>query len=301
MSQATLRLERVDARSAVYSRPAIRLRNDVTVSPCAGAQRCSKMPPMMDLFVYDRLVQSIRVARAPIMLTICLATAMVGVAHAIADPLGRPTNPEAVACLLRGNRLYTVREFDEAIEQYKAGALLEDAPVFQYNLAQAYRVSGRYEDAIWHYERFLKRTSATGELRKTINGFVEQMQQELRRAATTQQPDSTAPQYTVLRTSMSNQPDHWYQDRVGWGLTSVGGVLGVLGIYLLASAHGLDERAFAESRDAQRTDLQASASSRRVAGYVAGGAALALLGGGVARLALHTNASSAAIAISGSF
>ena len=107
---------------------------------------------------------------------------------AAADPLARPGHPEAVACLLRGNRLYAVREFDKAIEQYKAGALLEDVPVFQYNLAQAYRVTGRYEDALWHYERFVKRTNPTGELRQTVDGFMAQMQQEIERAAMKQQP-----------------------------------------------------------------------------------------------------------------
>jgi hypothetical protein len=45
--------------------------------------------------------------------------------------------------LIRGNRLYNTRAFDAAIEAYKAGALAEPAPVFDYNLGQTYRQLGR--------------------------------------------------------------------------------------------------------------------------------------------------------------
>lgn len=263
---------------------------------------------MLDFLIYSRPVRCIRRRTSPFMPIIIFTVVMAGAVHAVADPLARPTGPEAMACLLRGNRLYSVREFDKAIEQYKAGALLEDAPVFQYNLAQAYRVSGRYEDALWHYERFLKRTNPTGTLRDTIDGFVKEMQQEMQRAATTQQPISVAPQPTAATSARqaprSGQHERWYQDRMGWGLTSVGAIIGATGIYLLTSAHAMDERAFAEPRDTQRMELQTSASSRRVAGYVLGGAALALIGGGVVRLALHeesSGSSSVSVSFSGRY
>lgn len=64
-----------------------------------------------------------------------------GVATA-GNPLARPAKREAREHLDRGNRLYHTRSFDEAIVEYKAGALIEPATVFDYNLAQAYRQLG---------------------------------------------------------------------------------------------------------------------------------------------------------------
>ncbi len=89
-----------------------------------------------------------------------------GAAHG--DPLAKPKTRDARQHLERGNKLYTLRDFDKAIEEYRAGLLVEDAPVFQYNLAQAYRLSGNYQQALWFYERFEKRAHPTGELKQAI-------------------------------------------------------------------------------------------------------------------------------------
>lgn len=70
------------------------------------------------------------------------------VGAARAAPLARPASPEAQEHLDRGNRLYGTRPFEEAIAEYKAGALIEPAPVFDYNLGQCFRQLGRYQEAI---------------------------------------------------------------------------------------------------------------------------------------------------------
>jgi tetratricopeptide (TPR) repeat protein len=69
-----------------------------------------------------------------------------------ADPFAKPATPEAREHLTRGNRLYGVRSFEEAIAEYKAGALVEPAPVFDYNLGQCFRQLRRYREALWYYE-----------------------------------------------------------------------------------------------------------------------------------------------------
>jgi len=120
-----------------------------------------------------------------------LVSALAAPAHA--DALAKPTNALAREHLTTGNRYYRVREFEKAIEEYKAGAVREDAPVFYYNLGQCYRQLGRYEDAIWHYERFLDRGKPTGEVEASVKKFIVQMKGELEKKARSQPPVEPAP------------------------------------------------------------------------------------------------------------
>src|ERR1041385_5826762 len=143
-----------------------------------------------------------------------------------ADPLARPGSPEARGHLIRGNRLYGVRSFEEAAAEYKAGAVIEPAPVFDYNLGQCFRQLGKYQDAIWHYERFLSRGNPQGELLDAVKGFIAQMKAELDRKAMTQPPTDPEPStrgepiaaraHTEQIATEHAQP--WYADRIGWGL-----------------------------------------------------------------------------------
>lgn len=95
------------------------------------------------------------------------------------DPLAKPKDAVAREHLLQGNKRYRLREFEKAIEEYKAGTLREDAPVFLYNLGQCYRQLGKYQDAIWHYERFLSRARPEGEFKTAVDEFLRQMRAEL--------------------------------------------------------------------------------------------------------------------------
>lgn len=113
-------------------------------------------------------------------------------AQSAAD-LERPKNPKAKEHFTTGNRLYRVREFEKAIAEYKAGVLAEDLPIFGYNLAQCYRQLGKYEEAIWHYERFLGRVDPGPEMRASIDGFLLQMKNELATRAKQPPPAEPAP------------------------------------------------------------------------------------------------------------
>src|SRR5262245_31421413 len=125
------------------------------------------------------------------LLVVSLIAALATTARA--DPLGKPNNPAAREHLATGTRFYRVRASETAVEEYKAGAVKEDAPVFYYNLGQCYRQLGRYEDAIWHYERFLDRGKPTGNLEASVRKFIAQMKAELERAAMKQPPVEPAP------------------------------------------------------------------------------------------------------------
>jgi len=137
---------------------------------------------------------------------------------AAADPpIRKPALAAALDHLARATKLYNVRSFEEAADEYKAGALIEPAPVFDYNLGQCYRQLGRYKEAIWHYERFLKASPETPERNESVTGFIAQMRAELESRAMTAPPIEPAPLVTVQRNAAPvARPEPWYRDRAGW-------------------------------------------------------------------------------------
>jgi len=229
-----------------------------------------------------------------------IALGLVLATSAAADPFGKPSNAEAVEKLNLGTRLFRLREFEKAIEEYKAGALKEDAPAFHYNLGQCYRLLGRYEEAIWHYERFLNRHSSqtTPKIIATVNGFITDMKAELKKKAMTQPPVEPAPDTpsSAIETPQSTpQPKSvtvidpaspWYADGVGWGLAGAGAVSGAVAVGLLVSAQGLDEDANHETQQEIKEQLHDRADSRRLIGTVVGIGGGALLVTGIIKLAI---------------
>ena len=235
------------------------------------------------------MISTTRLLVAVWSLAIVLATA--GVAYAD-DPLAKPTNAEAQSRLTAGNRLYRLREFEKAIDEYKAGSLKEDAPVFLYNLAQCYRQLGRYEDAIWHYERFIDRGKPTGQMKDAIDGFVKQMKDELAKKAMTQPPIEPAPDKPPPETgpktvTIVDRGEPWYSDPLGWGLTGAG-VVGVgVSLGLIVNAKGLDDDANSEQFQSIRDDLHERASTRRLIGGLVGVIGAAALVTGIVKLVVH--------------
>jgi tetratricopeptide (TPR) repeat protein len=216
-----------------------------------------------------------------------------------ADPLGKPNNALAREHLATGNRFYRVREFEKAVEEYKAGAVKEDAPVFYYNLGQCYRQLGRYEDAIWHYERFLDRGKPTGNLEASVRKFIAQMKAELERAAMKQPPVEPAPPpasspperpgplsaaaapVTITRSG------RWYEDAFGWGLAGTGAVAaGAAGLMFL-SASRFNDRANREPNQQAQEELHDKADTRQLLGTVIAAGAGALIVTGVLKLVIN--------------
>jgi tetratricopeptide (TPR) repeat protein len=208
------------------------------------------------------------------------------------DPLAKPKNATAQQRLAAGNKLYRVREFEKAVEEYKAGALVEDVPVFHYNLGQCFRQLGRYEDAIWHYERFIERGQPTGPMRGAVDAFLTQMRSELEKKAMSQRPIDPAPEPKPVpdppkTTTIRIPGEPWHKDRLGWGLGAAGVVSIGVSSWLLISANGLDDDSNKQATQAERQDLRDRASSRRTIGAIVGIGGAGLLVGGIIKLALR--------------
>jgi tetratricopeptide (TPR) repeat protein len=215
------------------------------------------------------------------------------------DPAIR--KPKAVAALdhlARATKLYNVRSFEEAAREYKAGALVEAAPVFDYNLGQCYRQLGRYKEAIWHYERFIKTSPETPERNESVTGFIAQMRAELENRAMTAPPTEpaasaavpTVPPIAAAPAVGSPAPEPWYADGVGWGLAA-GGVIALGGsAALLVSAAGLDDDANHTSMQRASDELHDRAYTRSLAGAALGIGGVALLATGIVKLVVTPTA-----------
>jgi hypothetical protein len=223
------------------------------------------------------------------------------------DPFAKPSDPEARKHLVLGNKLYGVRSFDEAAAEYKAGAIIEPAPVFDYNLGQCYRLTNRYQEAIWHYERFLSRGRPAGEVLSAVQEFISQMKAELDKKATKQPPVEAAPPPSSTNSTTAEpstrpsertasavlQPaakqssetsEAWYQDRWGWALTG-GGVIGIaVGGGLLLNAQHINNQANVAKSQQEYGHLHDQASTRNLEGLVVGIGGAGLLATGIIKL-----------------
>lgn len=250
--------------------------------------------------------------------------------HVLATPawadessLAQPKDPSARLHFTQGNRLYRARKLEEAATEYQAGAALEPAPVFDYNLGQCYRKLGRHADAVRHYERFLESGRPGSELRDLVTGFLRQLRDELARAAPQQPPAaavSKAPRQApaaVARTlpgaaapvsipgspagrsgpasmpaaglSSSAVPRHaqWHSDRLGWGLVASGVAVAGGAMYLRVRAAGLHDDAGLVPAEDRRVELHDAAQIRGVAGAALAVGSVVLIAAGVIKLAVH--------------
>ncbi len=215
------------------------------------------------------------------------------------DEIAKPTTTVAQEHLTKGVRLYRLGDFEEAIKEYKEGALSEDAPVFYYNLGQSYRKLGNYDKAIWNYQRFLERAKPLPAKYKTaVEGFIREMTAEKEQAARNTPPTEPAPdpkEPTVAAAPVAAPPadvtviergEPWYGDTFGWGIAGTGLVGSGVAIWLVLDAKGLDDDANAESSQDKQASLRDRADSRRLAGTIVGIAGGAALVAGIIKLAV---------------
>ncbi len=247
------------------------------------------------------------------MLRICCAAvvlAMLAVSAFADPPIRKPKIAEALDHLARGNKLYNVRSFEEASVEYKAGALVEPAPIFDYNLGQCYRQLKRYQDAIWHYDRFVKSSPNTPEHVASVQKLIADMKAELDSKAMREpptdpgptgetpvpavvapnpaEPPPAQPRAAVIPASPAVEP--WYADTFGWGLAGVGAVGVVASAGLFVNASGLVDDANHATSQQEQNALRDKADSRKLLGTVIGIGGIALLTTGIIKLAIRPHA-----------
>lgn len=238
-----------------------------------------------------------------------VALAMMTMRASADPPIRKPKLAEALDHLARGNKLYNVRSFEEASVEYKAGAVVEPAPIFDYNLGQCYRQLKRYQDAIWHYDRFVKSSPNTPEHVASVQKLIADMKAELDSKAMREPPTDPGPTGeptvpTVTTATPASPPAQplpppapsqpvaapWYADAVGWGLVGSGAVGVGVSVGFLVSAASLEDDADTAATQQQYIALRDKADTRRVIGAMIGVGGIALAATGVVKLAIHPKA-----------
>jgi hypothetical protein len=234
----------------------------------------------------------------------------------------KPTAPAALAHFEAGNRLYKsgldkarpfvdrVRDLRGAIEEYRAGASVEDAPAFDFNIGHASVVLVDNRTAVEHLQRFLSRAHPDEPLRAKLVKEIEdldptgEVRADLRRSEERAQaakgdpvvvpapppaPAPTIPLPPPVRSEPPNaigEPGHgWVW--LGWGLTAAALVGGGVTTWLAVSATGIDSDAKDTTQTtSDRVNLENRADSRRRTALIVGvgsGAAVVL---GIVTLAI---------------
>ncbi len=247
----------------------------------------------------------------PSLLVIILLLSMLAPIAQAEDPgMKLPADPAALAHFTQGNRLYRLRKFDDAIIEYQAGAMIEPTSVFDYNLGQCYRQLGKYMEAIWHYERFLKYGQPGTERHALVTGFLSQMRAELERETMRQPPADTSPgpspsaawpetapvSPASSMSSVTNRSEHWYSDRIGWGLAGTGVAVGSIGSVLFLNSSNLWNEANKSPSESRRQELRDMANTRERISIAIGISGAVLVAGGVVRLAIRPSAQAKSIA-----
>ena len=238
-----------------------------------------------------------RVSSIVVLLAVIFATRT---AHAEDPPMRKPKQAAALDHLAQATKLYNVRAFEKAAEEYKAGALVEPAPVFDYNLGQCYRQLHRYEDAIWHYQRFVSQSPETPEHIEASQKFITQMRAELEQRAMTEPPvdegTATPTRHEVTSTPIVVPPrsvdEPWYDDGLGWGLAGAGLLSVGIATGLFLDSSSLNDDANHATTQMETNALHDKANTRSLLGTVIGIGGAGLLVTGVVKLVIHRTASS---------
>ena len=212
-----------------------------------------------------------------------LALAAIAATLGTARGQGRDMAPEARAHLERGLRAYADREWDDAIEELRAGYQIDPHPDFLFPWAQALRLSGDCAGALPLYRRALAQASQEdrADIERLIAGCQAEVDREPPAAREPRARRSTRRVRLEPRSAETPERSPWYTDRLGGGL-AIGGAIGLAaGTTFLVAARRAETDADSAATLDDFVAARDQADQRRLVGAVALGA-----GAGLAALAV---------------
>jgi hypothetical protein len=225
-------------------------------------------------------------------LALFVLVALAGEARA-GDPLATPTNAEAVTHWRDATKAIDAKDYDRAIAEYKAGALVEDLPFWDWNLANAHQEAGRLARARWYFERYISRLEAVANADEDVRHAIEAARihlAEIDEAERTQRTQAVEPDERPDERPRTRTRGTWTtQRRIAVGLAAVGVVAAGVGTGFALNSRALERDAAAAcppgctTEEAAEANALAERSDSRgdVANVVLGTAAVAIVGAAV--------------------
>lgn len=159
-----------------------------------------------------------------VLCTVCVTLVLARVAHA-EDAATRAAKRH----FDRGQKLFTLGKFDEALEEYQKAFDASPIPDFLYNIGQCHRNLGDYEQAIFSFKRFLQ-LDPEAPNREKVEIIIDELEDKLEREGAKKQPDRPPP---PPRTDTPIYKKWWF-----WTGVAVVGVAGGVGIYAATRPDG---------------------------------------------------------------
>ncbi len=127
----------------------------------------------------------------------------------------------------RGQKLFTLGKFDEALDEYQKAFDASPLPDLLYNIGQCHRNLGNYEQAIFSFRRFLQ-LDPEAPNREKVELIIDEVEDKLERDGAKKRREEQKPPPPPPSAS-ATKPIYkrwWF-----WGGLAVVGAAGGLGIY----------------------------------------------------------------------
>lgn len=160
-----------------------------------------------------------------VLCTFCVTLVLARVAHA-EDPATRAAKRH----FDRGQKLFTLGKFDDALDEYQKAFDASPIPDFLYNIGQCHRNLGDYEQAIFSFKRFLQ-LDPEAPNREKVEIIIDELEDKLERQGAKEKPDRPPP--PPPRTDTPIYKKWWF-----WTGVAVVGVAGGVGIYAATRPDG---------------------------------------------------------------
>jgi len=152
--------------------------------------------------------------------TVCVTLLLARVAHAD-DPATRAAKRH----FDRGQKLFTLGKFDEALDEYQKAYDASPIPDFLYNIGQCHRNLGDYEQAIFSFKRFLQ-LDPEAPNRDKVEIIIDELEDKLERDGARKKKLDQPPPPPPRAESTPIYKKWWF-----WTGIAVVGAAGGVGIY----------------------------------------------------------------------
>jgi tetratricopeptide (TPR) repeat protein len=104
-------------------------------------------------------------------------------------------------------RFYDIREYDKALDEYKAAYMAEPDPAFLYNIGQCHRKLGQSADALSFFQQFLKKTAPNDPTRKQAEARIRELEaEEMAKSSAAPEPATSTPETPAPPSAVASPP-----------------------------------------------------------------------------------------------